>query len=80
LWCLHKRVLRVRSFPVHGSDKPAGEITHKRVFPLWVPAVFPGNVPDLIERRSFSQYGRICPIETPEGPNIGLIARWLPTA
>jgi DNA-directed RNA polymerase subunit beta len=27
----------------------------------------------------FSHYGRMCPIETPEGPNIGLIGAWPPS-
>ena len=26
----------------------------------------------------YSHYGRLCPIETPEGPNIGLIPIWPP--
>jgi len=53
---------------------PLAEITHKRR----LSALGPGGLNR--ERASFevrdvhhSHYGRICPIETPEGPNIGLI-------
>ncbi len=55
---------------------PLAEITHKRT----VSALGPGGLRR--ERAGFevrdvhhSHYGRICPIETPEGPNIGLIGR-----
>jgi len=51
------------------------EITHKRR----VSALGPGGLTR--ERAGFevrdvhpTHYGRICPIETPEGPNIGLIS------
>lgn len=54
---------------------PLAEMTHKRR----VSALGPGGLSR--ERAGFevrdihpSHYGRICPIETPEGPNIGLIA------
>ncbi|WP_020494304.1 DNA-directed RNA polymerase subunit beta [Verrucomicrobium sp. 3C] len=54
---------------------PLSEITHKRR----LSALGPGGLSR--ERAGFevrdvhpSHYGRICPIETPEGPNIGLIA------
>ena len=60
--------------PVYGSDQPAREITHKRR----LSALGPGGLTR--ERAGFevrdvhpTHYGRICPIETPEGPNIGLI-------
>src|ERR1019366_813504 len=53
---------------------PLAEVTHKRR----LSALGPGGLNR--ERASFevrdvhpSHYGRICPIETPEGPNIGLI-------
>lgn len=53
---------------------PLAEITHKRR----ISALGPGGLTR--ERAGFevrdvhgSHYGRICPIETPEGPNIGLI-------
>src|SRR5664280_1116594 len=54
---------------------PLAEVTHKRR----LSALGPGGLNR--ERAGFevrdvhpSHYGRICPIETPEGPNIGLIA------
>ncbi len=59
---------------VHGSDESAFEVTHKRR----VSALGPGGLTR--ERAGFevrdvhpTHYGRVCPIETPEGPNIGLI-------
>ena len=56
------------------QNNPLGELTHKRR----LSALGPGGLSR--ERAGFevrdvhdSHYGRICPIETPEGPNIGLI-------
>jgi len=56
------------------QTNPLSEITHKRR----LSALGPGGLTR--ERAGFevrdvhySHYGRICPIETPEGPNIGLI-------
>lgn len=56
------------------QSNPLSELTHKRR----VSALGPGGLSR--ERAGFevrdvhdSHYGRICPIETPEGPNIGLI-------
>lgn len=56
------------------QNNPLAEITHKRR----VSALGPGGLTR--ERASFevrdvhpTHYGRVCPIETPEGPNIGLI-------
>ena len=56
------------------QNNPLAELTHKRR----VSALGPGGLSR--ERASFdvrdvhySHYGRMCPIETPEGPNIGLI-------
>ena len=56
------------------QTNPLSEVTHKRR----VSALGPGGLTR--ERAGFevrdvhiSHYGRICPIETPEGPNIGLI-------
>jgi DNA-directed RNA polymerase subunit beta len=56
------------------QTNPMAEITHKRR----LSALGPGGLSR--ERAGFdvrdvhqSHYGRICPIETPEGPNIGLI-------
>ncbi|MDR1438772.1 MAG: DNA-directed RNA polymerase subunit beta, partial [Clostridiales bacterium] len=57
-----------------GQTNPLDELTHKRR----LSALGPGGLSR--ERASFevrdvhhSHYGRMCPIETPEGPNIGLI-------
>src|SRR5690606_32964045 len=68
---------------------PLSEVTHKRRLPArgagrrtrlprGLPALGPGGLTR--ERAGFevrdvhpTHYGRICPIETPEGPNIGLI-------
>ena len=56
------------------QNNPLSEVTHKRR----VSALGPGGLTR--ERAGFevrdvhpTHYGRICPIETPEGPNIGLI-------
>ncbi|HNZ16525.1 MAG TPA: DNA-directed RNA polymerase subunit beta [Anaerolineaceae bacterium] len=58
------------------ETNPLSELRHKRT----VSALGPGGLRR--ERAGFdvrdvhfSHYGRICPIETPEGPNIGLIGR-----
>ncbi len=58
------------------QTNPLSELTHKRT----ISALGPGGLRR--ERAGFdvrdvhhSHYGRICPIETPEGPNIGLIGR-----
>ncbi len=58
------------------QTNPLSELRHKRT----VSALGPGGLRR--ERAGFdvrdvhnSHYGRICPIETPEGPNIGLIGR-----
>ncbi len=57
------------------QNKPLAELTHKRR----VSALGPGGLTR--DRASFdvrdvhyTHYGRMCPIETPEGPNIGLIS------
>ncbi len=58
------------------QTNPLAELTHKRT----LSALGPGGLRR--ERAGFdvrdvhyTHYGRICPIETPEGPNIGLIGR-----
>ena len=56
------------------QNNPLGELTHKRR----LSALGPGGLSRDragFEVRDFhySHYGRMCPIETPEGPNIGLI-------
>ena len=56
------------------QNNPLSEVTHKRR----ISALGPGGLTR--ERAGFevrdvhpTHYGRVCPIETPEGPNIGLI-------
>src|SRR5208282_4370787 len=56
------------------QNNPLSQVTHKRR----VSALGPGGLAR--ERAGFevrdvhtTHYGRLCPIETPEGPNIGLI-------
>ena len=62
------------------QNNPLSEVTHKRR----VSALGPGGLTR--ERAGFevrdvhpTHYGRVCPIETPEGPNIGLINSQPPT-
>ena len=62
------------------QTNPLTEVTHKRR----LSALGPGGLTR--ERAGFevrdvhpTHYGRICPIETPEGPNIGLIASLAPS-
>ena len=58
------------------NTNPLSELEHKRI----LSAVGPGGLTR--DRAGFdvrdvqpSHYGRICPIQTPEGPNIGLVGR-----
>ena len=67
-----ERVVRERM--TTQQNNPLGELTHKRR----LSALGPGGLSR--DRAGFevrdvhySHYGRMCPIETPEGPNIGLI-------
>jgi len=60
---------------VHGSDESAVGITHKRRLSALGPGGLSANARDSKFRDVHpTHYGRICPIETPEGPNIGLIS------
>ena len=61
------------------QNNPLAELTHKRR----LSALGPGGLSR--DRAGFevrdvhyTHYGRMCPIETPEGPNIGLINSWQP--
>ncbi|MEA3406840.1 MAG: DNA-directed RNA polymerase subunit beta [Chloroflexota bacterium] len=59
-----------------GQTNPLDELTHKRT----LSALGPGGLKRQhagfeVRDVHLSHYGRICPIETPEGPNIGLIGR-----
>ncbi len=61
----------------HGSwtDRSSlAELTGNVVSPRLVPAGLPVTGQALIRDVHNSHYGRICPIETPEGPSIGLIS------
>ena len=56
------------------QNNPLGELTHKRR----LSALGPGGLSRdragfKVRDVHYSHYGRMCPIETPEGPNIGLI-------
>ena len=73
----HPRLLRPQPALSQFMDQinPLAELTHKRR----LSALGPGGLSR--DRAGFevrdvhpSHYGRICPVETPEGPNIGLIA------
>ncbi|MGQ4818690.1 hypothetical protein ACQ1ZK_16370, partial [Enterococcus faecium] len=61
-------------FQFMDQTNPLGELTHKRR----LSALGPGGLPRdragyEVRDVHYSHYGRMCPIETPEGPNIGLI-------
>ncbi len=68
----------VAAVAVHGPEQHARGLTHKRR----LSALGPGGLSREragVEVRDVhpSHYGRMCPIETPEGPNIGLIGSLL---
>ena len=57
------------------QTNPLAELTHKRRLSALGPGGFRRDRAGFEVRDVHpSHYGRICPIETPEGPNIGLIA------
>ncbi|HEY5639888.1 MAG TPA: DNA-directed RNA polymerase subunit beta, partial [Dehalococcoidia bacterium] len=57
------------------QTNPLAELTHKRRLSALGPGGLSRDRAGFDVRDvHFSHYGRICPIETPEGPNIGLIA------
>ena len=74
--CCIARILWTWSIiTIYGSNKSISEIAHKRR----LSALGPGGV--LKDRATYeirdvhtSHYGRICPIETPEGQTVGLIS------
>ena len=57
------------------QTNPLAELTHKRR----LSALGPGGLSAVtalgfeVRDVHYTHYGRMCPIETPEGPNIGLI-------
>src|SRR5690606_40028617 len=70
----HTRFSRDWSSDVCSSDLPLSELAHKRR----LSSMGPGGLSR--ERAGFevrdahaTHYGRICPVETPEGANIGLV-------
>ena len=62
------------AFTIHGSEQPSRRAySQAQTFCSRPRRTFKG--PCIVEVRDvhYTHYGRICPIETPEGPNIGLI-------
>ena len=66
------------------QSNPLAGLTHKRTLSALGPGGLAGhksgssrrtNVPTAVRDVHNSHYSRMCPIETPEGPNIGLIGR-----
>ena len=56
------------------QNNPLGELTHKRRLSALGPGgLFRDRAGFEVRDVHYSHYGRMCPIETPEGPNIGLI-------
>ena len=56
------------------QNNPLGELTHKRRLSALGPGGLSRDTAGFEVRDvHYSHYGRMCPIETPEGPNIGLI-------
>ena len=58
-----------------GQNNPLAELTHKRRLSALGPGGLSRDRASMEVRDvHYSHYGRMCPIETPEGPNIGLIS------
>ena len=56
------------------QNNPLGELTHRRrLFALGPGGLSRDRAGFEVRDVHYSHYGRMCPIETPEGPNIGLI-------
>ena len=56
------------------QNNPLGELTHKRRLSALGPGALSRDRAGFEVRDvHYSHYGRMCPVETPEGPNIGLI-------
>ena len=73
-WCSSGILWIQPPFPIHGSDKSIAEITQKRR----VSSLGPGGISRETAGMAIrgihpTHYGRICPIETPEGKNAGLV-------
>ena len=57
-----------------GQNNPLSELTHKRrLFALGPGGLSRERAGFEVRDVHYTHYGRMCPIETPEGPNIGLI-------
>ena len=56
------------------QTNPLSEITHKRRLSPWTGGLSRERAGFEVRDVHPTHYGRICPIETPEGPNIGLIS------
>ena len=59
---------------VHGPDQSAGEIANKRRLCIGTGGLSRERAGFEVRDVHYTHYGRLCPIETPEGPNIGLIS------
>ena len=74
--CKYQRILRFFSslLSVHGSNEPTWGIdTQTSSFSLRTWWFYCDRAGYEVRDVHYSHYGRMCPIETPEGPNIGLI-------
>ena len=56
------------------QTNPLAELTHKRLSALGPGGLSRDRAGFEVRDVHYSHYGRMCPIETPEGPNIGLIS------
>ena len=56
------------------QTNPLSEITHKRRLSTWAGGLSRERAGFEVRDVHPTHYGRICPVETPEGPNIGLIS------
>jgi DNA-directed RNA polymerase subunit beta len=54
------------------QTNPLAEITHKKIICARTRWTFERGAE--VRDVHYTHYGRLCPIETPEGPNIGLIS------
>ena len=56
------------------QNNPLGELTHKsRLSALGPGGLSRDRAGFAVRDVHYTHYGRMCPVETPEGPNIGLI-------
>ena len=61
------------------QTNPLAELTHKRRLSALPRRLERDRASFDVRDVHYSHYGRLCPIETPEGPNIGLISYLAPT-